>query len=172
MEARVNRKRNPSLILICAVLVLCAAPGVVGAQTAPSTIGLFEAHGDVGTVLHPGSAEYDTSTASYTISGSGANMWFATDAFLGFSMVLLRFSSLAAFGLFLALIGVAAYSIYAWLYLEVVPGWTSIMISIIIVSFFQLIALSVIGEYVGRIYMSTKHRPLFIIDAIERHLAK
>jgi len=97
---------------------------------------------------------------------------FATDAFLGFSMVLLRFSSLAAFGLFLALIGVAAYSLYAWLYLEVVPGWTSIMISIIVVSFFQLIALSVIGEYVGRIYMSTKHRPLFIIDAIERRLAK
>jgi polyisoprenyl-phosphate glycosyltransferase len=94
---------------------------------------------------------------------------FATDAFLGFSMVLLRFSSLAAFGLFLAFIGVAIYSIYAWAYLEVVPGWTSIMISIIVVSFFQLIALSVIGEYVGRIYMSSKQRPLFIIDAVERH---
>lgn len=93
---------------------------------------------------------------------------FATDAFLGFSMVLLRFSSIAAFGLFLAFIGVAAYSIYAWAYLEVVPGWTSIMISIIVVSFFQLITLSVIGEYVGRIYMSTKNRPLFIVDAIER----
>jgi glycosyltransferase involved in cell wall biosynthesis len=93
---------------------------------------------------------------------------FATDAFLGYSMVLLRFSSIAAFGLLLALIGVAIYSIYAWFYLDVVPGWTSIMISIIVVSFFQLIALSVIGEYVGRIYLSTKNRPLFIIDAVER----
>ena len=93
---------------------------------------------------------------------------FATDAFLGFSMVLLRFSSVAAFGLLLALIGVAAYSIYAWAYLDVVPGWTSIMITIIVVSFFQLIVLSVIGEYVGRIYLSTKNRPLFIIDAVER----
>jgi len=46
------------------------------------------------------------------------------------------------------------------------------MISIIVVSFFQLIALSVIGEYVGRIYMSTKDRPLFIIDAIERRAAE
>ena len=62
---------------------------------------------------------------------------FATDAFLGFSMVLLRFSSVAAFGLLLALVGVAVYSIYAWAYLEVVPGWTSIMISIIVVSFFN-----------------------------------
>jgi dolichol-phosphate mannosyltransferase len=93
---------------------------------------------------------------------------FAADAFLGFSMALLRFSSLAAFALLLALVGVAVYSIYAWAYLEVVPGWTSIMISIIVVSLFQLIALSVIGEYVGRIYLSTKNRPLFIIDAIER----
>lgn len=93
---------------------------------------------------------------------------FATDAFLGFSMVLLRFSSVFAFGLLLALIGVAAYSIYAWLYLEVVPGWTSIMITIIVVSFFQLIVLSVIGEYVGRIYLSTKGRPLFIVDVVQR----
>ena len=96
---------------------------------------------------------------------------FATDAFLGFSMVLLRFSSIAAFGLLLALIGVAVYSLYAWAYLEVVPGWTSIMITIIVVSFFQLIVLSVIGEYVGRIYLSTKNRPLFIVDAIERSAA-
>jgi dolichol-phosphate mannosyltransferase len=95
-------------------------------------------------------------------------MRFASDAFLGFSMVLLRFSSFAAFVLLLALIVVGVYSIYAWAYLEVVPGWTSIMISIIVVSLFQLIALSVIGEYVGRIYLSTKNRPLFIVDAIER----
>ena len=93
---------------------------------------------------------------------------FATDAFLGYSMVLLRLSSIAALFLLLALIGVAAYSLYAWAYLEVVPGWTSIMISVIVVSFFQLVTLSVIGEYVGRIYLSTKNRPLFIIDSVER----
>jgi dolichol-phosphate mannosyltransferase len=63
---------------------------------------------------------------------------------------------------------VAIYSLYAWLYLEVTPGWTSLMISIIVASFFQLISLSIIGEYVGRIYLSTKARPLFIVDAIKR----
>jgi glycosyltransferase involved in cell wall biosynthesis len=61
---------------------------------------------------------------------------FATDAFLGFSMVLLRFSSLAAIGLLIALIGVAIYSTYAWAFGDVVPGWTSIMISIIVVFVF------------------------------------
>src|ERR1700716_1280508 len=93
---------------------------------------------------------------------------FAADAFLGYSMTLLRFSSIAALGLLVVLVLVAIYSLYAWLYLEVTPGWTSLMISIIVASFFQLISLSIIGEYVGRIYLSTKSRPLFIVDAIKR----
>jgi polyisoprenyl-phosphate glycosyltransferase len=96
---------------------------------------------------------------------------FAADAFLGYSMVLLRFSSIAALGMLVALAFVAAYSLYAWAFAPVVPGWTSIMMTIILVAFFQLVALSVIGEYVGRIYISTKNRPLFIVDAVERSKA-
>lgn len=93
----------------------------------------------------------------------------SADAILGYSMVLLRFSSIAAFAVLVAFVGVAAYSLYAWIYLAVVPGWwTSLMLSIIIVSFLQLVALSIIGEYVGRIYLSTKNRPLFIVDSIAR----
>jgi TolB protein len=44
-------------------------------------IGLFEKDGDVGHVLHPGSVEYNSDDQSYTIAGSGVNMWFASDAF-------------------------------------------------------------------------------------------
>jgi polyisoprenyl-phosphate glycosyltransferase len=93
---------------------------------------------------------------------------FAADAFLGYSMILLRFSSIAALGLLVALAFIAAYSLYAWAIGQVVSGWTSIMMTIIVVAFFQLVALSVIGEYVGRIYISTKNRPLFIVDTVER----
>jgi dolichol-phosphate mannosyltransferase len=93
---------------------------------------------------------------------------FAIDAFLGYSMTLLRFSSIAAVGLLLALIGVAIYSLYSWMFLFIVPGWTSVIILIIVVSFFQLVSLSIIGEYVGRIYLSGKGRPLFIIDSIRQ----
>ena len=45
------------------------------------TLGIFQNHGDVGTILHPGAVVYDPSKATYTISGSGENMWFAADAF-------------------------------------------------------------------------------------------
>ncbi len=44
-------------------------------------VGIFENHGDIGTVLHPGVATYDDANKSYTLAGSGENMWLSTDAF-------------------------------------------------------------------------------------------
>ena len=48
---------------------------------AAAPLGQFEDHTDVGTVLHPGAVDYDQARQTYTISGSGENMWFGTDAF-------------------------------------------------------------------------------------------
>jgi len=51
------------------------------AQSPGAPVGIFESHGDVGTVLHAGSVDYKASNRTYTISGSGENMWLTTDAF-------------------------------------------------------------------------------------------
>jgi TolB protein len=48
---------------------------------AQNTVGIFENHTDVGTVLHPGSASFDATKKTYTLTGSGENMWSTTDAF-------------------------------------------------------------------------------------------
>jgi hypothetical protein len=48
---------------------------------AGQAIGIFEGHQDIGAVLHSGSAVYDAQTGSYTIAGSGENMWFGIDDF-------------------------------------------------------------------------------------------
>src|ERR1700747_949795 len=53
----------------------------VRAQEKASAVGAFEGHGDVGKVLHAGSVEYDAEKKSYTIAGSGENMWLGADAF-------------------------------------------------------------------------------------------
>ncbi|MGD0045723.1 MAG: hypothetical protein ABSE42_01795 [Bryobacteraceae bacterium] len=53
----------------------------VGLARAQPPLGLFAEHTDVGTVLHPGSVVYDAARRSYTISGSGENVWAAVDAF-------------------------------------------------------------------------------------------
>jgi hypothetical protein len=44
-------------------------------------LGLFENHTDIGKTKIPGSVNYDAGQKSYTISGSGENMWFTDDAF-------------------------------------------------------------------------------------------
>jgi len=61
------------------VLSPCGHP--VSAQTPVAPVGIFEGHGDVGTVLHAGSVKYDRAKRSYTIAGSGENMWLGADAF-------------------------------------------------------------------------------------------
>src|SRR5579872_1980763 len=63
----------------CVFLMMTLASGTAWAQS--TTIGIFENQGDVGTVLHPGSVDYDAAAKTYTISGSGENMWLAADAF-------------------------------------------------------------------------------------------
>ncbi len=49
---------------------------------------------------------------------------------------------------------------------NVVPGWTSIIISVWVLGGLQLFAIGIIGEYIGKTYMETKARPKFIIESI------
>lgn len=51
------------------------------ATTTAAPLGLFQGQTDVGDVVHSGSVDYNLSTGSYTVTGSGENMWFSADAF-------------------------------------------------------------------------------------------
>ena len=60
---------------------IAAQKAALEAASSASAPGIFESHGDVGTVLHAGAVEYDTAKQTYTIAGSGENMWSTKDAF-------------------------------------------------------------------------------------------
>ena len=60
---------------------LVAANQSCRGQGSPASVGTFEGHGDVGIVLHAGASEYDAAGHSYTLTGSGENMWFNSDDF-------------------------------------------------------------------------------------------
>jgi len=93
---------------------------------------------------------------------------FAVDAITSFSVKPLRL----AFYMGLVLCGLALillfYSVYAYFTRDTVRGWTSIISVILFFLAAQFLFLGLIGEYVGRLYMETKHRPLFVIREIVR----
>lgn len=59
-------------------VLFCVLPSLVAADTG---VGLFDSHQDVGVNPKTGSAEFRPATGEYRITGGGANIWAATDAF-------------------------------------------------------------------------------------------
>ncbi len=59
------------------------------------------------------------------------------------------------------------YIIYALLakfaFGNALPGWTSLLISVLLIGGIQLICLGIVGEYIGKIFMESKRRPHYII---------
>jgi TolB protein len=69
------------LIGSCVVVLGLMGPLSAVAQSVAGKIGVFEGEGDVGVVLHAGSASYNEAKNSYTVAGSGENIWFGEDDF-------------------------------------------------------------------------------------------
>src|SRR5260370_30230713 len=76
MRLLVARMGHPRVVLTFVLFLFGAV-----ASHAQEPVGIFENHADVGTVLHPGSAAFDQAKNTYTLNGSGDNMWLGTDAF-------------------------------------------------------------------------------------------
>ncbi len=90
----------------------------------------------------------------------------AFDAITSFSTLPLRLASL--FGLVFGALGIVMllWVIAAYLNHGTVVGWTSMLAVVLIIGSVQLMILGVFGEYLGRMYLETKQRPLFIIREI------
>ena len=68
-----------AVVSSAAWLCLPAMPAL--AQTASGGIGIFEGRSDIGETVHPGMAQYDAATKTYSVTAAGENMWSAKDAF-------------------------------------------------------------------------------------------
>jgi dolichol-phosphate mannosyltransferase len=88
---------------------------------------------------------------------------FAMDGITAFSARPLRIASYM--GILVFLIGVL-YSIYAIIQHisgNTIPGWTSLLVTVLLLGGIQLLSLGVIGEYLARIFNESKSRPLYFI---------
>lgn len=91
---------------------------------------------------------------------------FAIDAVTGFSTRPLRIASYFGFGFGIATLLLLAYVLQQYLAGNTVTGWTSLAVILLAVSSVQLFVAGVLGEYLGRLYMESKGRPLFIIQEV------
>lgn len=89
---------------------------------------------------------------------------FAIDGITSFSVKPIRLVSGAGFAISSVSILVLAYSLVQHILGNTVDGWTFVVFSIWILGGFQMIALGIIGEYIGKIYSEVKGRPRFIIE--------
>jgi TolB protein len=61
--------------------LLCFAFCADGAFAASGTLGIFQGQSDIGSVVPPGTAAYESATGAYTVISAGANIWSTTDDF-------------------------------------------------------------------------------------------
>lgn len=91
---------------------------------------------------------------------------FAIDAITSFSTIPLRFASLLGMGFGVAGLLALVWVGVSWLSGGAVLGWTSLAALILILGSMQLLMLGIFGEYLGRMYMESKQRPLYLVDEV------
>ena len=91
---------------------------------------------------------------------------FAADGITSFSVKPIRMVFSLGVVVFLVSLVMLLYALIAKLTGHTSAGWTSLMGSIWLIGGIQLLSLGVVGEYVGKIYKETKHRPRFIIESV------
>jgi glycosyltransferase involved in cell wall biosynthesis len=83
------------------------------------------------------------------------------DGITSFSVAPIRLIMLIGFLMFFISVGFDAYFIIGKLCGQTVDGWASVMVSLWTIGGINLMAIGVIGEYVGKTYMETKRRPRY-----------
>jgi glycosyltransferase involved in cell wall biosynthesis len=105
---------------------------------------------------------------------TGATKWkawslwnFALDGITGSTTLPLRVWSYAGALLALVAVGYAVVIVVRTMIHGVdVPGYASLMTALLVLSAVQLLALGVLGEYVGRIAIEVRQRPLYLVEAV------
>jgi dolichol-phosphate mannosyltransferase len=93
---------------------------------------------------------------------------FAFDGITGFSIRPLRIAAYAGLVVAIAALALIVYLIWYYFAFGVVRGWTSLLSIVLFLGSAQMLFLGLIGEYLGRLFVEAKRRPLFIISDVVR----
>lgn len=117
-------------------------------------------HRSYGIDYHPDKRSWGVSKYTYPKMLS-----LALDAITSFSIVPLRFATIIGFfmSLFSGIYGLYAVIVFLTNKSSVIIGWPSVIISVLFIGGLQLLILGIVGEYIGKIFLEAKKRPLYII---------
>lgn len=94
----------------------------------------------------------------------GKMLSLSIDGITSFTARPMRFIFIIGLVLLLIDIAVALYVLLAYFSGRAVSGWSSLMVSVWFLGSIVLIALGIIGEYVGKIFVEVKHRPRYAVE--------
>ena len=89
---------------------------------------------------------------------------FAIEGITSLSVKPIRFITTIGITVFLISIIMLIYFLITWKFGNTVRGWASTITSVWAIGGLQLLAIGIIGEYIGKIYLETKERPKYIIE--------
>jgi glycosyltransferase involved in cell wall biosynthesis len=125
---------------------------------------ILQVTGDIGQLLvrHLPRA---TGTSNYTMRRL-LRLWM--NMFVNFSVMPLRISTMTGFALSgLGAVGVAV-AVGEALLSSPPPGWASLMAAVLLLSGVQLLILGIVGEYLGRLYLTANRKPQSVIKEVRR----
>lgn len=93
----------------------------------------------------------------------GKMISFALEGITSFSVRPIRIVTIVGLLFLLVALAMVIYVLVSAVAGRVVAGWTSLMISVWLVGGVTVTSLGVVGEYVGRIYLESKHRPRYVV---------
>ncbi len=91
---------------------------------------------------------------------------FAIEGITSFSVKPIKMAMNLGFLSFVVSIAMLIYCIVERSVGNTVSGWASLGVSIWAIGGLQLLMIGIVGEYVGKIYLETKHRPKYIIESV------
>lgn len=89
---------------------------------------------------------------------------FAADGIFSFSIVPIELIGTLGVFVILVCVGMIVYSLVQHWLGNVIPGWSSLIVSVWFLGGVQLLSLRVIGEYLGRVFQQTKRRPRYLVE--------
>jgi len=123
--------------------------------------GIFPYLGFKNDIVHYDRQERFAGETKYPLSRM---LRFAWDGITSFSNAPLRAAFVTGFAISLVSVALIAWALYVRLTGQAIPGWASIVIPVLFVGGLNILFVGLVAEYVGKVYIEVKRRPLFVIQ--------